>query len=262
MPKPTSGLLLSAVLLLSLLLASPQAAAQDIPSSRISDPNFNAWLMFFSDAQLTNRWGLHTEAQLRRADGLKSPLQEFARLGLNFNLSDQVMLTGGYAYALTHPYGDFPVAEKFPEHRLYQQLLLKSTYGPFQVAHRFRLEQRWLRRPLETDYTYLNRTRYQVRAAMALVRPSEGIQPRTPYLAVSNEVFINYGKNVTRNIFDQNRAYGAFGYQFTKALAIEAGYLHQLLAQGNGTVFEYNHTLQLGIYYNPDFRRSSTNEPN
>ncbi len=243
------------------LFSLPVARAQTTAGPRLSDRNTNAWLMYFSDAQLSERWGVHTEAQWRRAELGQQPLQHFVRFGANYYTRHNLLLTAGYAYALTFPYGDFPAAETFPEHRVYEQLLLKSTHGPVQVAHRFRLEQRWLRRPLQREFTYLNRARYQVRAAVALHRPAAGIGPRTPYLAVSDEVLVNFGHNVARNIFDQNRAYVALGYQFNQALALEASYLHQLVAQGNGVVFEYNHTLQLGLTFNPDLRKRPANEP-
>jgi hypothetical protein len=259
LPKRAAAALLFTGLLLC--FSAPAAHAQTPSNLRVSDPNANAWLMYFSDARLSERWGVHTEAQWRRAELGQRPLQNFFRAGANYYTNQNLMLTAGYAYALTFPYGDFPVAEKFPERRIYEQLLLKNAHGPVQVAHRFRQEQRWLRRPLQSEYTYLNRTRYQVRAAVALRRPSAGILPHTPYLAVSDEVFVNFGRNVARNIFDQNRAYAALGYQFTKALALELGYLHHLVAQGNGTVFEYNHTLQVGVTFNPDLRQPLAKEP-
>jgi hypothetical protein len=259
--KANNRLLFSAFISFALLLAARPAQAQDPQGPRLSDANFNTWLMFFSDARLTDRWGVHTEAQWRRARGVKSPMQDFGRVGINYHVNDKVMLTSGYAYALTYPYGDFPAAEKFPEHRIYEQLLLRSAHGPFQLSHRYRLEQRWLRRPLQTDYTYLNRTRYQFRAVLPLARAAEGLTPRTPYLAAYDEVFVSFGKNVTRNVFDQNRAYAAFGYQFTKPLSLELGYLYQIVAQGNGVVFEHNHTLQVGLNFNPDFRPNAQTPP-
>ncbi|GAA4369184.1 DUF2490 domain-containing protein [Hymenobacter saemangeumensis] len=251
-----SNLYRGACLALLLSFASATSQAQSSPEGRVQDKNFNTWLMFFSDARLTDRWGLHTEWQWRRSKGVREPLQDFGRIGINFYAGDKAMLTAGYAYALTHPYGDFPAAEKFPEHRLYEQLQLRSEHGPFQVSQRYRLEQRWIQRPQETDFTYTNRARYQIRAVLPLAGPMESLRPGTPYLAAYDEIFVNFGRNVAQNIFDQNRAYGALGYQFTRATAVEVGYLHQLVAQGNGLVFEHNHTLQLSLTFNPDFRAS------
>jgi hypothetical protein len=248
---------LGAVSLLCLLFLTSAQAQQPEPL-RVQDHNTNAWLMYFSDARLSNRWGVHTEAQWRRARTVRDPLQNFFRLGGNFHLTETVMLTAGYAYALTFPYGDFPAAGRFPEHRIYQQVLFKSAYGRLAMHHRYRLEQRWLgaiQGSEQSDYTYVNRTRYQFRVAVPLLGGKSG--PGMPYAVLSDEVFVNFGRSVQRNIFDQNRAYAALGYQLTPALAVELGYLHQLLQQRNGRVFEYNNTLQVNLTFNPDLRRGT-----
>lgn len=241
------------------LVTALRAHAQTTPT-RINDHNAHTWLMYFSDARLTERWGVHTEAQLRRSEVLAGSQQEFLRAGLNYYAGPRLMLTGGYAYALTHPYGEFPAASRFPEHRIYQQVLLRDALGRVQVSHRYRQEQRWLRRPGNDQFTYLNRTRYQLRLMLPLNSTGQ-LQPNTPYLAAANEVFMNFGRNVANNFFDQNRASLALGYQFSKATSLEVGYLHQLVQQGSGTVFEHNHTLQIGLNFNPDFRRQADPQP-
>lgn len=210
--------------------------------------------MFFSDARLSQRWGVHTEAQWRRYQGLSRPQQDFVRVAANYYVSDILMLSAGYAYALTYRYGDYPAASRFPEQRIYQQVFLRDNRGFIQLQHRYRQEQRWVRFAGQEAYSYLNRSRYQLRLAVPLT--AGGIQAHTPYLAAYNEVFIGFGRNVTGNIFDQNRAYAAFGYQLTAAAAVEAGYLYQIQQQRNGQVFEHNHTIQLGLTYNPDWRRT------
>lgn len=246
---------LSAVGFLCVIL-SISVQAQQPEQLRVQDHNTNTWLMYFSDARLSDRWGVHTEVQFRRARTLRDPLQNFYRVGGNFYLSEAVMLTAGYAYALSFPYGDFPAAGRAPEHRIYQQVLLRNTYNRLAMQHRYRLEQRWLGAAQGSEnsaYTYANRARYMFRLALPLVGGKSG--PGVPYAALYDEVFVNFGRAVQRNIFDQNRAYAALGYQFTPATAVELGYMYQLVQQRNGRVFEHNNTLQFNLTINPDFRR-------
>ena len=82
---------------------------------------------------------------------------------------------------------------------------------------------------------------------------SKGDHPM--FLAFYDEIFVNFGKEVSYNIFDQNRLYGALGFTISPDLKIEAGYLHQLVQQRgldlSGTPknkIESNHTFQLGIF--------------
>jgi hypothetical protein len=152
---------------------------------------------------------------------------------------------------MTYPYGEFPASERFPEHRIYEQFFFKGNVSSLSFQHRYRLEQRWARLAGREDFLYTNRFRYHLRAS----HPFKGttIDAKEFYAAAANEIFINFGKNVGNNIFDQNRASLVLGYRYTKELAFELGYLNQIVAQRNGFRFEHNHTLLAGISFNFDF---------
>jgi predicted porin len=242
--------------LLVLALTVPRAQAQN---NRRHDTNYNGWFMYFGNHRLTDKWGLHTEFQLRQYQVISKQQQLMPRVGLTYNLSDRAMVMGGYAYVHTYPYGDNPAASDFPEHRTFQQLQLKDQQGMFGLSHRFRLEQRWIKFANAPAYTYLNRARYQFRVTVPLQGPT--LEDREFYLGANEEVFLNFGPNVTTNIFDQNRAYAAVGYRFHKDATLEVGYLHQHVAQRNGLWFESNHTLQVGLTYNLDFRKPAQKTP-
>ncbi len=238
--------------LLLFALAFSSASAQN---NRIHDTNYNGWYMYFGNHKLTDKLGLHTELQVRQYKVITEQQQIMPRFALTYNLSDRAMVAAGYAYVHTYPYGDNPASDDFPEQRIFQQLQLKDQQGIFGLQHRFRLEQRWLKFAGAQDYTYLNRARYQFRVNIPLQGPS--IEDREFYLGVYDEVFLNFGPNVTNNIFDQNRAYVALGFRFHKDANLEVGYLHHHVAQRNGIWFEDNHTLQVGLNYNLDFRKKT-----
>jgi hypothetical protein len=241
------GFLICTLLLASCLLPN-KAFAQE---ARIKDQNNNGWYMYFGDHKLSDKFGLHTEVQVRRYNVLKDPQQLLLRGGVNYNLTPTAMATVGYGYIETHPYGDYPAAGKFPEHRIYEQLQLKGSLGVIEMTHRYRLEQRWVKPAGAEEATYLNRARYFLRGTLPLLGST--LEAKEPYLAVYDEVLIGFGKNVQHNIFDQNRAYIAIGYKLSSAAAVEAGYLNQIVQKSNGVIFEHNHTLQLGLTYNLDF---------
>ncbi|HEX8350405.1 MAG TPA: DUF2490 domain-containing protein [Hymenobacter sp.] len=252
MPAFTStlarGCITSTLVLWANLLAQGQNS-----SGRISDHNTNAWLMYFGDARFANRWSLHTEFQYRRTHVLRDPQQNFYRVGLNYHASDKLMLTAGYVYVLSFPYGDYPDPGRSHERRFYQQLQLEETYGKLGVMHRFRQEQRWLRDAGSDTYKLSNRSRYRIQLTLPIRGKNE--EPNTLYVTTYDDLFISYGPNVKQNIFNQNRLYGALGYQFTKATSLELGYLYQIVQHDDGQVFEYNNTLQTNLTVNPDFRK-------
>ncbi|WP_299702361.1 DUF2490 domain-containing protein [uncultured Pontibacter sp.] len=232
------------------LLAWLNSSAQ-AQSERTKDFNNNGWYMYFGDHKLSNKWGLHTEVQWRRHNILKDPQQLLIRTGMNYDLTPSAMFTLGYGYIETHPYGDYPAPGTFPEHRIYQQLQLKNSVARVGLMHRYRLEQRWVRPAGAESSTYLNRARYMLKATLPLIGST--IDAGEPFLAAYDEIFVGFGNNIQRNIFDQNRAYAALGYKISDAATLELGYLNQIVQKANGVVFEHNHTLQVSLFYNLNF---------
>ena len=246
----------SPVQILAVLLCLTATALPAQEPNRVSDPNFHAWYMYFGDHPVgEGPWGVHFDGQWRRQGVGQKWQQLLLRPGVNYDFNANVQVSGGYGFIETHPYGDFPAPTAFPEHRLWQQLLLRQKAGKVSLAHRFRLEQRFLgitdaSRPEEdrvVGYSHRNRIRYYTKGTIPIGR---GGPDSDYFLAAYNEIKLNFGKNTARNVFDQNRAYIAVGRKLPGFGAIEIGYLQQTVQQGNGRVFEFNHTLQVGLFSN------------
>ena len=237
-------------------LALTVAAA---PLRAATDSNHNAWFMYFGDHPiLKSRWGVHLEGQWRRAHLGARWQQLLLRPAVNFQLNKKVLLTGGYAFVETHPYGDFPARANFPEHRFFEQALIAHRIGGLDVQNRLRFEQRnigQLERQQDGvfrrgSWRYENRFRHMRRANSPLPFAN-----RAYYIGLYDEVFLNFGKNVANNVFDQNRAYAALGRKIARETRIEVGFMEQTLQQRSGLVFEHNHTLQIAIYCKLPFGR-------
>ena len=75
------------------------------------------------------------------------------------------------------------------------------------------------------------------------------IADKTPYVAMYDEIFLGFGKNVNENVFDQNRLGLLLGYRFSSNLRIEGGFLSQIVQLprevGGRNVFQYNNGLIL-----------------
>ncbi|MBM3804656.1 MAG: DUF2490 domain-containing protein [Acidimicrobiia bacterium] len=236
-------------LILTLQLCMAAAHAQN----RISTSNGHAWFSYFGDHPVSKRWEVHLEGQWRRHDlGLRWQ-QLLLRPGVNFKLKERVVLTAGYGFVDTFQYGQYPVPYRFPEHRWFQQVLLKHEVGKLDFQHRYRLEQRFLGTRSDPAIDRIDSSRYENRFRH-LTRINVPLShDKRYYIGVFDEFFINFGRNVAANIFDQNRAYVALGLPLAKSTKIEVGYLLQTIQQRNGRVFEYNHTLQVNLFSNLPF---------
>jgi len=213
---------------------------------RISDNNDLFWSPVIMQNRFSEKWFLHTEFQWRRTDHVQSPQQNLLRLGITWQAKPQHRFQAGYAWILTYPYGYFPLAENgtFVERRAYQQWHFVHESGAKRAVFnsRLRTEQRWLE-VLDTNsrfvrWNYLNRIRLMQRMQWPL-----NIH-KNLYLALSDEIFIGFGKNIGLNVFDQNRLFGLLGMNLNKSVQLEMGVLNQILQQGkavNGkSVFQYN----------------------
>jgi hypothetical protein len=236
------------VIVATLITLSPSFA------QTITDTNANAWLMYFGDHAITSRWGIHLEGQARRADLGLTWQQLLLRTGANYQLNKYTMLTAGYAFVDSYPYGDYQSPATLPEHRFYEQVWIKHKPGRFPLQHRLRLEQRNIKvfdsqQPDQRRWELRQRFRYMFRGDVPL--------PKTDkvYLGFYDEFFIHFGANRGLRYLDQNRAYGAVGFKLNKFEKFEVGYLHQYVPQRNGRIVESNHTLQIALFSSRPFRQ-------
>jgi hypothetical protein len=142
-------------------------------------------------------------------------------------------------------------AARFSEHRMFQQAVVRHRVGDrLDLSHRYRLEQRFIGSaatqtagsPEGRNWRYENCFRSMLRGTIPLRRGSDW------YAALYDEIFVNFGRNVAANVFDQNRAYAAPGRKAGSWGRIEVGYMHQLVQQRSGRVLESNHTVQIAWF--------------
>jgi len=237
-----------AALCTGVLLAASALAQSD---ERTSETNARAWYMYFGDHPLGDGpWGLHFDGQLRMEGAFDRRKQLLLRPGVNYDVSDNVQLSGGYAFIDTKGPEDSPPGFDVPENRFWEQLILKQRLGSTRLVHRYRLEQRFVGDISENDdgegelraYTYLNRFRYFLKGVVPL-----GADLRY-FAAFYNELMIGFGDNVRNNIFDQNRSYAAFGIRFGTDASLEIGYLLQIVQHPSGALLEYNHAFQIAFF--------------
>lgn len=243
------------LILLALVLITVVYAQKDISEQE------HAWLMVFGNHRISERWGLHTEYQWRRADGFEHWQQSLLRMGVDYYAKNGLQSTAGYAWIRSFPYGDQPMGHANNEHRIWEQFIMKGKIGRVDVQHRYRLEQRFIENWMkDTEGVYAQegfyvrqRVRYRLLLTMPLSRKE--MADNTLFAAVYDEPFLGVGKGIAKNVLDQNRLYLALGWRFNAACNIQFGYLNQYIIKKDGIKAERNHTLQVGVTYNLDWRK-------
>lgn len=208
----------------------------------------HTWFMAFGNHRLSDALGLHMEYQFRRTDFGQDWQQSLMRVGLDWHRSKNHLVTAGYGWIRSFPYGEQPIAQLFDEHRVWQQLITKSKTGDFNWIHRYRLEQRYMNR--QEAGSWQHRARYFVQISWSI--PNHRNWSITGY----EEVFIGL-RNVDQpviNLLQQNRLSSAINYRFEKGTSVQVGWLQQSLWKGDGKA-ERNQTLLIGVRHDLDLRK-------
>lgn len=209
--------------------------------------------MYFGDHPIGgSRWGAHLEGQWRRNNGFNRWQQLLLRPGVNFSVNKNLMLTGGYAFINSYRYGEAPtVARATPEHRIWEQALIRYKTGKLSWSTRLRFENRFLgvrqggTGPVDR-YRYENRFRGWQRVTIPLSSKY--------YFTAYDELWFYVKPYVSASRLDQNRAYAALGRRFGPDWEVEAGYMNQAIWQRNGRTTELNHTLMITVVSRQIFR--------
>ena len=194
-----------------------------------SEDNLGSWLMYFGTHHLNDKLSIHYETQLRTYETSSNFFQLLPRAGLNYKIDDNSMVTAGYALIPTSKGFDEGWGNDMViENRIWQQFILRNKVGNVSIRHRYRLEQRWIKKvdiiemsnnttESEITYSYKNRARYM----LSLKIPLSKNKDFPLFLSVYDEIFLN----LSDTPFDQNRLFGAIGFQLNKNMNIQAGYL-------------------------------------
>lgn len=176
------------------------------------------WLIYIGNKKLDKGFDIHNEVQYRNYNAIGDLEQLLIRTGLGYNLTENnnnILL--GYGYILSKNYIDETDDKtSVEEHRIFQQFTTKQSMGKVGLSYRYCLEERFV----ESDFKM--RFRYFLGLKIPLQCKEDGTN--SFYLSAYNEIFLN----TKSAVFDRNRIYGGLGYQFSKDLRFELGYMNQI----------------------------------
>lgn len=212
------------------------------------------WFASINSIKLNDKLSVHAELQIRSNDNWEMIQTILPRVGLNYHFKKNQVLTAGYAY-IPNRSAIGNKSSLLGEHRVWQQYIISHSAGRAAVAHRFRLEERFVPSAMVDgeslkvkERLYSTRLRYFNRAII----PFRVQKPftRGMFAALQNEVFVTISnkENVNGSFFDQNRIYGAIGYRFSKKFDMEMGYMNQYVNRRPITGSSVNNDVSNNIF--------------
>ena len=200
--------------------------------------------------ELSPKWNLNTEFQERIFLDPVKQSQLFGKSQVNFSPLKDIILGTGFAYYLNSP-GDpeFASSFKVPEIRLNHDLGYKHKFKNLIVGHRYRMEERFIRKRLNDalidGYRFVERLSYMVSLECNLVRSKT--KDHELSLKLSDGIYINSNGGIIYNTFDQNRFYAGLNYQLIKNLSVELGYINMFQQRISGDEYLNRNIASLAI---------------
>ena len=229
------------ILLYTLFIQLFTIAAANAQTNELS-----GWAAWFHTQRFSEHWGAAFDGQLRSAHQGAYLKTVLLRPSIVYHF-DNKNVSLGYTYVGNNGRsGDIKTFR--PESRIFEQLVITQKVGTnTQLSHRFRLEQRFLGETATQQSVFAQRLRYFIRGIIPLSKDQTTFTDGS-YLALQDEIFANVQNKDQTNghIFDQNRAYVAFGHRFNKMVDLELGYLNQYVKQSK--TYSINNVVQLALY--------------
>lgn len=217
-----------------------------------------AWFGYFNQTRFSNHWGAWADLHLRTKEDFVNHLsQGIIRLGITRYLNDDTKLTAGYAF-INHFPADNHKNISQPEHRPWQQLQWHTKYSRLRLMQWIRLEERYRHKIKNNDelaagYNFNFRVRYNILTQFPLSK--KRFQPGSFSFVLSDEVFVNFGKQIVYNTYDQNRFFAGFHYHVNKHDNLQFGYMNVYQQLASGFQYKSIHTARVFYFHNLDLRR-------
>ena len=206
----------------------------------------SGWLLLLNNTKISEKWGVYADMQIRSSDKWENVRNFLFRPGVTYYANSKNEFTLGYLLNQTFTSNIGSSDNMLTEHRIWEQYVYKHKISTISVAHRFRMEQRFIERYGKDDL-FAQRLRYFFRFILPLAKGKQNFD-KGVFAALQNELFFNVQSKDQLNgkFFDQNRAYVAGGYRFNKQLDIELGYMNQ--ASKGSFSNTANNILQFAVY--------------
>jgi hypothetical protein len=240
----------------------PRVSAQDDDPNPGRQTSFRSelWNGLYTKYRIGEKLYFNGEYHLRTRDQLVNNLaQVYLRFGLSYLIDKSLEVTAGVATPLYWAPKEYELLDAsfdkmVPQYRLWQQLLFVQSLSRAKVYHQIRTEQRW-RRDWLVDSPFELTFRWRYKLATYIPLNSMKLQKGTYFLSLNNEVFVQSGKTIIRNPFEENRTFLGMGYILNENIQFQGGYTFSFQQRPSGIDYVNRGLVRFSVYHNLDFTR-------
>ncbi len=243
-----------------------QAGDTDLPEKKYTRQS-GLWLGMYTKYRIGEKLFYYGEYHMRRRDHLiENMAQIYLRFGLSYLVNEKFEVTGGivtpFYWAPEDQYSDEEQIDKVVnQFRFWQQFLFIQSMGRVKIYHQIRTEQRWKRDYLvNSPFELTHRMRYKISTYIPLNKPK--LQDKTVFFSGYNELFIQAGKPVLYNYFEDNRLFLGLGYVINENFQLQAGYMKSIQQKERGFDLNNRDIIRFSVYHNLDFTKRKKESKN
>ena len=208
------------------------------------------WTRYYNQLLLNEKWSLHSEFDNRIfMNPVKQNLYVIrvqGRYKINTHLETGIGVVH-FSVATQEPEINYNF--NIPEYRGQQDITWKQNFGEVILNQRFQLEERFIGRAdkvtLLPGTTFSWRFRYRLQVDYTFWKREKQLLKAV----VSDEIMFNFGKQIIKNTFDQNRIYAAIQYGLNTNLAFELGYLNSFQRRATGIDYFNRDIIRFSIFH-------------
>jgi len=212
------------------------------------------WIRYFNKVLLSPEWEIFTEVENRRYIFPDRQHQWFApHVRVQKKLGDDWKTALGFLAVFQSLPHDPKIQTNLvrPELRPHLDFIGKQPLFPFTLSHRYRLEARFFRKTngkkLANGYKMNYRVRYRAQLAWPIRNMKNGAGAIE--LKISEEIMLNFGGDIVRNTFDQNRISTCVNYAFSPNFRLEMSLIHWYQQRQDGVSFYSRKILRLTLFH-------------
>ncbi|MBT8302311.1 MAG: DUF2490 domain-containing protein [Maribacter sp.] len=213
------------------------------------------WLQYYNQTKLNDNWALLFDVGYRWKDGFQESTQYIVRAGIGYNINSDIRVSSGLAHLGFYSSNELKIVEFRP----YQEILVKNQLSKISLNHRFRIEERFfnpvINGEIQTPNTFNFRFRYALMLSIPLFRLSKEKTDKVFLINIGDEIFINAGKSVVNNIFDQNRFIVSPSFRLNESLTLSLTWSSLFASTSSQASYNYTNVFWLQIKHELDIRK-------
>ena len=213
-----------------------------------------SWLDYLNQNRYSKRWGSWIDLQLKLTDNyFNTTLATETTLGATYYTKKKIRIIGSLTYVdqINKGNNTYHIAE----YRPWQMIQLNTQSRHSKFLQWIRLEERFKQTVSNNaptaNYDLTYRLRYQFLSQIPLTK--HPYQKGSLSLVLSDEIYINYGKSIVYNTFDQNRISAGFFYYLNKDNIFQFGYTNVYQHLNAKNKYSNLDVLRVSIFNNINF---------